>query len=149
MKIIKLLHRKLGLVDESVLRSATDEADVRNEWKHLYGFFSAARFENFKILVIESELLSPYTLPQKLTKSKYDLVMFNLRPKCVVTESRNREQVLKELIKTAKDANNFYNLKYAAPYKIYLTENGIKSVLLDSKLDKQFINFLYEDNRQA
>lgn len=83
-----------------------------------------------------------YKDESKLNLCKYDLVFYGMDVKTVVTETLNREYVLVELIKKAMEFRPF-----RTKYKIYLTEDGIKSVFLDSKIDKQFINFLYEGDR--
>ena len=79
------------------------------------------------------------TFCQKFNSCKYDLVINGFIKKTIVTYKVNREAVLIDLIKKAGN-NNF---------KILLTEDKVISVLLDSRKDKQFINFLYEDSRQA
>lgn len=69
--------------------------------------------------------------------SKYDLVVHNRIVKTIITTEINREVVLVDMIRKAN----------GRPFKIILTENKIKSLLLASGKHKQFIKYLYETSR--
>jgi hypothetical protein len=96
---------------------------------------------NEKLKVMDE--INRFTTPQKLNRCKYDLIIYGRTYESIVTNIMNREWVLKEIIKRANEIKIAKKVKYIFSYTVYLTEDGIISVLLDSKLDKDFINFLH------
>lgn len=83
--------------------------------------------------------------PGRLTKSKYELIFKNKKGHCMafVTQKINREHAISILIQSAlsgvytrdgvtKDLIN-------TAFKIYVTENGKRELLIDSKAHKRFV----------
>lgn len=73
-----------------------------------------------------------YRSRQRLSLSKYYLVVEDRVKERIFTNELNRERVLVELIKIAGGKT----------FKISVVENDVPIFVLDSWKDKQFINFL-------
>jgi hypothetical protein len=98
-------------------------------------------YNNFSLENERLKIFDQYRDPQKLNKCKYQLVTYGgIIRYSIVTEIRNREEILKRLIKMGKEIADTYGLY--DDYKIYLTEDGVKELLICSQLHKDFIKFL-------
>ncbi len=74
-----------------------------------------------------------YTTPSNLTKCKYELRMCNRTRKVITTDTINREVVLTELVKWGNANSWMFSERYKLiPYHIYVTERGVKKLLIDS-----------------
>jgi len=98
----------------------------------------------FMLVNGEFEPFFEHRQPQKLTKCKYELVTYSIIRVSFVTEKYNREVVLKMLINYGESITGIrYNEKtFQTHYKIFVTENGVKELLLDSAIHKNFIKKL-------
>jgi len=98
----------------------------------------------FMLVNGEIEPFFEYRQPQKLTKCKYELVTYAITRLSFVTEKYNREVVLKMLINFGESITGTrYNEKtFTTHYKVFVTENGVKELLIDSALHKNFIKKL-------
>ncbi len=89
--------------------------------------------------------INPYSLPSKMTKTTYELRMCDRLRKFVTTDTFNMEVILVELIRFATDRIWMkHERQKPIPYHIYVTQNGVKELLIDSaEPDHQkFILFL-------
>jgi hypothetical protein len=95
------------------------------------------------------ERLNHYLAPCKLNRCKYDLLIYGRIRKSIVTKIINREAVLVQLIARAFEISEQFGIVENMDYRIMLTEDKVRSVLLDSNIDKSFIKFLYEPIRET
>lgn len=100
--------------------------------------------EPFMFVNGEIEPFFEHRQPQKLNKCKYQLISFGIIRCSFVTVKYNREDVLKRLIKMGLEiASPLYNKdEYPNSFKIWVTENGVRELLICSRKHRQFINFL-------
>jgi len=99
-------------------------------------------------MLIDGEFFEPvfeYRQPQKLNKCKYELITNNnVIRMSFVTERYNREDILRRLIKVAHELSKQYidEVLMTPHYKIFLTETGVREILICSIRHKNFIKKL-------
>lgn len=93
------------------------------------------------------EKINPYTIQSTLTPCKY-MVISGYTPKFdkyyFVTNKLNREAALQEIFthlrNNSKLDHGVYKRKIDLPFKIYITENGVTELLINSHIHKQFVD---------
>ncbi len=101
-------------------------------------------YNNFALENERLKLFHQYREPHKLNKCKYELISFGIIRCSIVTEIYNREDILVRLIKMGLSiASPLYNKdEYPNSFKIWVTENGIKELLICSRIHVKFIKYL-------
>lgn len=91
--------------------------------------------------------LNRYQIPSTLTTCKY-IVLSGYSPRYdkyfFVTNKLNREAALLEIFNYLKNngkyCDNIYKRRIDFPFRIYITENGVTELLIDSKAHKDFVD---------
>lgn len=87
--------------------------------------------------------INQYLIPHKLNWCRYDLTVYGRVKKTIITQEINREAVLVDLIGEAYRVLDTFHNDFVRYFKVILTEDEVKSVIIDSKVDKEFIKFIY------
>jgi len=92
----------------------------------------------------EIEPFFEFQQPQKLNKCKYELVSMGCVRFKLVTERYNREDVLLRIIKLARgmSVQRVADTIMQPHWRIYLTEDGVKELLICSRTHSKFIKYL-------